>query len=390
MAILAFAYACDPGEGSEPGAGWDWVRLLASLDETIVITRANNASVIQHHLSRTREKDRISFVYVDLPPWARWWKHGGRGVRVYYLLWQVAALRAARRLGQRPDMTWHLTFANLWLGSLASLVGGKFVLGPVGGGVAPPVRLLPVLGIRGAAFEVMRMAAKGIARYVNPLARVAWRRADLILVQNRETRAWLPPRYRAKTLVFPNALGSEAKSASPVERSGTPPVLLMASRLVAWKGGVLAVRVLEQLPEWRLLICGRGSDERRMRDLASAIGVSSRIEFRGWVDRRELIRIMREEAHVLVVPSVREEAGLVVAEAGAAGLPVVCLDRGGPPLLGGYAVAISSPSRTAAALAAAITMARQHGPRVVSTRSEQLLRLQRILRARGLSTEAMV
>jgi NAD(P)-dependent dehydrogenase (short-subunit alcohol dehydrogenase family) len=39
LRILAFAYACEPGQGSEPGAGWAWSRMLARLGETWVITR---------------------------------------------------------------------------------------------------------------------------------------------------------------------------------------------------------------------------------------------------------------------------------------------------------------------------------------------------------------
>ena len=58
----------------------------------------------------------VRFVYVDLPPAIRRWKRGQRGVRLYYLLWQRAALQQARRLHceSRFDLVWHLTFANAW------------------------------------------------------------------------------------------------------------------------------------------------------------------------------------------------------------------------------------------------------------------------------------
>ena len=41
------------------------------------------------------------------------------------------------------------------------------------------------------------------------------------------------------------------------------------------------------------------------------------------------------QADVFLFPSLREEAGAVIAEARAVGLPIVCLARGGPPLLAG-------------------------------------------------------
>ena len=67
MRILAFAYACEPGRGSEPGAGWSWARMLAGLGETWVVTRANNREAIEAGLDGLPEADRLHFVYVDLP-----------------------------------------------------------------------------------------------------------------------------------------------------------------------------------------------------------------------------------------------------------------------------------------------------------------------------------
>jgi glycosyltransferase involved in cell wall biosynthesis len=390
MEFLAFAYACEPDKGSEPGVGWDWARLIASLGETVVITRSNNAQAIEHQLAAVPERDRLNFVYVDLPPWARAWKRGARGARIYYMLWQVAALKVARRLRRETELevVWHLTFANVWLGSLAPLAGGKFVLGPVGGGVAPPLRLLPTLGVRGVVFEAVRELGRRVARLANPVARLAWRRADLILAQNEETAAWLPRRHRPKVRVFPNALVADAdRSVRNLPRS-SPPTMLFAGRLVPWKGGALAVQTLARLPRWRLVVCGAGPDEPRLRRIAERAGVSDRIEFRGWVRRTDLEGVMGREADVLLCPSLREEAGLVVAEASAVGLPVVCLDRGGPPLLGATCVPVSSPAATVRALAAAVVRARVNEPDPPVARNEKALQLRTILRDRGVLAPA--
>lgn len=388
MSILAFAYACEPGKGSEPGAGWDWARLIAVLDDICVITRANNAQAIEESLPTIPERDRLTFVYVDLPRWARFWKKGHRGARAYYLLWQLAALMKARRLQRQRafDTVWHLTLANVWMGSLAPLARGRFVLGPVGGGVTPPLRLMPGLGPRGAAYEVARAGARTAGRYLNPIARLAWRRADLILAQNPETRRWIPRRYRHKTVVFPNPLMTRTSNPATRAERGGAPTLLFAGRLLAWKGAWLALRALEFLPGWRLIICGSGPDEGRLRRLAIRRGLQERVDLRGWVDQQQLIRVMREEGDVLILPSLHEDASFVVVEATAAGLPVVCLDRGGPPLLGGYPVTPRSPRSTAQALAAAVERALSEGPKIVPDREEQLARLQKLLVSRGLLT----
>jgi glycosyltransferase involved in cell wall biosynthesis len=341
--ILAFDYACEPGEGSEPGAGWAWARILARLGDAWVVTRANNRAPIEKALRATPERDRLHFVFVDLPPWARSWKKGQRGIRLYYLLWQIAALRAARRLHRELGFTlvWHVTFANAWLGSLAPLVGPPFVYGPVGGGVGmPPFRLVRLLGGRAVRFELARAAAKGLGRYVNPLARLAWARARLVLVQNRETASWLPRRHRGKVSVFPNPVLDAMLERERV--AGGPPTALFVGRLLAWKGAALALEAIAGTRDWRLLVCGAGRDERQIAELADRLGLDGRVRFLGVQPRDEVLRLMRSEADVLLFPSLREEAGWVVVEALASGLPVVCLDRGGPGAIGGDA-ALTAP-----------------------------------------------
>lgn len=336
MRIVAFAYACEPGRGSESAAGWMWVQMLARLGETWVITRANNKSSIE----RVQPPPNVHFVYVDLPPALRRWKRGQRGIRVYYLLWQRWALKEARRLhrAQTFSVAWHLTFANAWLGSVAGLLGPPMVYGPVGAGVGPPWRLSAALGLRGILYEVLRTIAGTVGRYLNPLARVSWRRAQLILVQNEATRSWLPARHRRKAYVFPNAVADRAPGAPDLRfAEPTSRVMLFAGRLLPLKGVSLAIRTLEWLTEWRLVVCGDGSDYRRLHRSARKRGFADRVDFRGWVDREELLRIMREEASVFVFPSFHDQSPWVVVEAMTAGLPIVCIDRGGSPLLAGDA-----------------------------------------------------
>ena len=190
---------------------------------------------------------------------------------------------------------------------MAPLAGRPFVLGPAGGGAATPIGFLPALGARGAAYEVARGAATSAGRYLNPLARLAWQRADLILVQNPESLAWIPRRHRRKAVVFPNALipqGGHPVARPSVDRH--PRTMLFAGRLLPFKGVSLAIEALARLRGWRLIVCGEGPDEERLRGLAQRLGVMDRVDFRGWVDREELARIMRNETDVFVFPSLHD------------------------------------------------------------------------------------
>ena len=356
--IVAFAYACEPETGSEPGAGWMWARMLARMGDTWVVTRENNRDAIEAALSAVAEREHLHFEYVDLPAWARFWKRGRRGVHLYYVLWQMAALRRARALDQEQqfDLAWHLTFANAWIGSAAALLGTRFVYGPIGGGVKTPWRLAPALGARGSLQELLRITVRGAARYGNPLARLSWRRADMILVQNHETRDWLPRRFRPKAEVFPNAV-FEVSDGTPSSRAANGKVALFAARLSPWKGAGLAVRVIARLPGWRLLVVGSGPDAARLRRLAGRFGVTDRVEYLGHVPQSRLFELMHGEADVLLFPSMHEDAGWVVAEASSCGLPVAALDRGGPPILGAAVVIPGTVNETVARLAVCVTAA---------------------------------
>jgi hypothetical protein len=117
----------------------------------------------------------------------------------------LAALRRAKAVHEtvRFDLVHHLTFANVTTGALMSLLPIPFVWGPVGGGVRVPWRLARVGGARGLAYEALRAWRRAVARYLDPLVRLTWRRAELILVQNLDTLRWLPSRLARRAWFGP-------------------------------------------------------------------------------------------------------------------------------------------------------------------------------------------
>ena len=331
MRVLISAYACEPGKGSEPGAGWNWALAAAHNHEVWVLTRANNRASIEQALTR-RNMPPLHVVYLDFPRWARFWKRGGRGVRLYYVLWQLLAAREARRLHREHtfDLVHHITFANAWLPALAAVPDAPFVLGPVGGGPRVPLRLYGVLGPRGALRELLLVGGRWLSR-VNPLTRGGWKRAAVILVQNEETRAALPRRYRHKARVRPNASIEEPLLASQAEKLGRP-TAICAGRLLPWKGVSLAILALRALPAWRLLVVGSGPGDASLRRLVARHDLGERVEFIPWLPQSELwLRLA--SCRAMILPSLRDDASFISVEAQALGVPVVAFGRGGPAVL---------------------------------------------------------
>src|ERR1017187_3861154 len=113
MKVLLSAYACEPGRGSEPGVGWNWIAPLSRCHEVWVITRANNRPSIE----AAGGSNSARFVYCDLPRWMRWWKKGRPGILLYYYFWQFQAFLVARKLhvAVHFDIVHHVTFVKYWM-----------------------------------------------------------------------------------------------------------------------------------------------------------------------------------------------------------------------------------------------------------------------------------
>jgi len=115
---------------------------------------------------------------------------------------------------------------------------------------------------------------------------------------------------------------------APQVHHGDPYVLSM-SRIDGKKGLDLLVRAFHSaasgaLGHWRLVIAGDGERDTRaaLEKLAWEGSAATRITFAGWVDGSRKYALVRGAA-VLALPSAQENFGIAVAEAMAAGKPVL-------------------------------------------------------------------
>ncbi len=138
---------------------------------------------------------------------------------------------------------------------------------------------------------------------------------------------------------------------------------LIASAFVPYKRVDLAIRALNTSGR-RLVIAGKGPEEKRLKKLASA-----NVEFTGWKTDSELTRLY-QGARALIFPG-EEDFGIVPLEAMASGRPVIAFGRGGaletvvPPDTGKNATGIFFMEQDPTALKEAVS---------VFERSESLFR----------------
>ncbi|HEV2730006.1 MAG TPA: hypothetical protein VGV15_08240, partial [Terriglobales bacterium] len=92
-----------------------------------------------------REKSfpNLHFTYVAVP--YQWTK---KNEALHYVMWQFAALKAARELASKCEfqLVHHVTYASVHVPSQLWRLGIPVVFGPIGGGQIAPASMLPYFG----------------------------------------------------------------------------------------------------------------------------------------------------------------------------------------------------------------------------------------------------
>ena len=336
MKVLLVAYACEPFQGSEPLVGWRWAQEIKAQGHSVwVMTRSNNRPVIQRY-----EKDHgstgINFEYCDLPaplPWLK--KRLPGGMYPYYYLWQFLAFLTARRLVRTIefDRVHQLTFVSVRFPTLLPLLGIPCVVGPLGGGERSPHQLRGTLGFKFWLSETWRSLALRI-HSLDPFRALGFSFADELYCTTKDSIKTLPSWVRRKAKVLPAIACDGAVAPLPLKSSRNRIELLYAGLHKDWKGLRLGLRALKKAQatkpsEFHLTIVGRGPDHHLWRREVSQLGLQDDVEFIDWMARDELLNLYLEK-DAFLFPSLHDSGGLVVLEAMARGLPVVCLDCGGP------------------------------------------------------------
>jgi glycosyltransferase involved in cell wall biosynthesis len=334
--ILLSAYCCLPDEGSENAVGWNWAQCIGHRGhQVLVITRTVNRRKIESHigLHPTRQ---VRYVYHDLPV-ARLLYGIPFGNYLYYIIWQWTAASLACRLHRTEhfELVQHITWASFRAPSFMGRLRIPFIFGPVGGGEDTPRNLRGGMGLRGRFLDAVRRMSN---RLVKLGMSYTYSSADRILATTEETRASIPAIYRRKSLVR-QAVGVELPvlegHACDETDDGADRRLkvVFAGRLMAWKGVHLLLRALERVrlgdTAVHLTVIGSGPDGKRLHKLSDRLGTGSKIAWVPWLERHKLLSTYRD-FDLFAFPSLHDSGGLAVLEALSYGLPVLCLDVGGP------------------------------------------------------------
>ena len=238
--------------------------------------------------------------------------------------------RALRQLG--ADVV-HVNQRHVWVGQY--------------GWLAARLARLPAVGVVHGVFphasESQRILSITLAHGVDRFVGVSRFAADAI-----EAMLKVP---RRRVVTIPNGVAGVADGAVVPVAERDPRLVAVVGRLAPEKGVDVLLAALSAVPGCDLVVVGDGPERTRLEEQAVALGLAGRVRFVGW---RSDPWALRPAPSVVVVPSRRDAAPLVVLEAMQRALPVVASNVGGIGELVGTDTGVLVQPDDARALAAAL------------------------------------
>lgn len=340
MKVLVSAYACSPYDGSERAVGWNWVNELSKYHELTVLTSHIYQNDIEDYLCKNPDFcTNVKFVYINVPHTG--WHVGYRLERLYYILWQVYAVKVAKELCKKTkyDLVHHITYVTCVLPTFMHKLNIPFVYGPVSGGENIPKIIKYPMSFKQHLVENVRRVSQIFFR-LTPNYSKTMRKADVILTTTEETKLLIPTKYRSKVKVF-QSIGLNEDIFSPLfgEKYHHRIKFLIAGRMLYWKGFELGIKAfskaLESGCDIELTVLGNAENNsaykayfQHLIELSQGIK-ESRIHFVPTVPHDQM-KNFYDQFDCLLNCSLRDSGCFIVMEGMSRGLPVICVNTGGP------------------------------------------------------------
>ncbi len=360
--VLLVGHVCCPDLGSEPGVTWRWASHLAKHNQVWVICHPQYREPTEAYLAK-HPVANLHFHYVDLPAWCNPWnpQKGPSGLRLHYLLWQHAALRAARRLHAREnfDVAHQVSWTTVTAATPLWKLPIPALWGPVGGAITTPTAFLKYFGDHQWSERLRTLRVK-ILPYLPGIRRAA-RHLTVCFATNVETMEFL--RFAGardiRYLTDQGLLEDQFREPS-APRQNDRLELFWAGRLEHRKALPIIIEALSLLPRdfrVRVTVAGEGPLEAEWKALAQQMNVADKVDFIGFINGDQMSARI-DACDALIFCSLRDAFGTVVTEAMTRGRPVVALNHQGfgeaVPAEAILKVPVTTPEQTVQAYAEAI------------------------------------
>lgn len=348
MRVCYIAYSCSPYGGSEEAIGWNLPIAMASYADVTVITKEEQRAAIDDFRSHNDLPNDIRFVFCDIPGFYK--KIFGGGLYSGRLNpWLKVASETAHKLHEECPFNILHQITPIEFRALGAyeLPGCRTIAGPLGVGEYAPSGLGHYLDCEKTLEKIRCIVNDATLRSPSWIRR--FKAFDNVLFANEETKNNLNSFNEiSKGCEVRTEIGIP-RSAYEVARTHDgrrklsahcPIRLLFMGRLVPRKGVELLLDACCELRckgiTFQLRVCGEGKQAAYLRNMCSELGLESDVLFMGPVPH-DAIDEEYEWCDAVVMPSLRETGGAVIAEALSHLKPVVSFDAFGAKLILGNA-----------------------------------------------------
>lgn len=370
MKILLVAFACGPGQGSEPGVGWKTTRLLSQHHRLVVLTSPRHREAIERMRAAKEIPESTMFVFLGrsspyhpnrmVARWQSW---------LEYLHWLKLASRETPRLCRdfQIDLVHHLTITTWRLPPVQVLSGTPLLWGPLGGAAHYPWHLLGGMSLGAAVFELLRNTTNQILIH-QPFLKEACRRSSAILGSSQESVDWIKklggqstPVTKLSATFFPEGKLEEFQALLARRRMDAPLRAFAGGNLIGSKGVGFALRALKLAKERGVVIpytvASFGPEKSFLEALAERLGIRDQVVFHPGFTGPEYSKALLEHS-IYLLPSFREGSPGTILEAMLAGqVPVVVKASAQGEIVDaqcGFAVEVGSTEKICSGLADAL------------------------------------
>ena len=103
--------------------------------------------------------------------------------------------------------------------------------------------------------------------------------------------------------------------------------IFSAGRLVPWKGFATLIKIMKDLPEWRLVIAGDGPMKNELKTLVKSLGLEERVKMTGALSREKLLSELKI-SDLFILNTSFESFSFQTVEAMHLGVPVITTNIG--------------------------------------------------------------
>lgn len=325
--VIYFAPYANPHGVGEPWVSYQLLKQMCARVDATVLTYATDPEVLKAHLPEAEvvgwQEPRL-FKNLGRINWML--KPGFFNFLSRAKQWCRSRLAS----GSSWDLAHHLSPISIRFPTPAVVFTDcPIVVGPVGGGLIAPETLRQRTR---EPWYVRLRRLDGIRQKYDPLLRESYQRADLVLGVAPYVREMLPTSFCGRFETFSEWGFDNVNERKPSGQRSDSVRFLAVTRFVPSKGVmelVEAFSVIAQTTSATLEFVGSGPQESEVRKLVEEKNLAGRVTFHGRV-AREQVNTFYASSDVFILPSYREASGGVFLEAMSWGLPVICLDYGGP------------------------------------------------------------